>query len=104
MWLANALPVPCRGPGPALGIRTGSSRPGLIKIGEEEKKKYFVEEGTVEFLNNSLLILTSTVKDLSNLNQSFIEDILVEAENKLKNENSSDKEKYLLSGTLEKTN
>ena len=33
VWLASALPAPGRGPGPALGIRTGSSRPGLIKVG-----------------------------------------------------------------------
>tara|TARA_X000001036_G_C20630850_1_gene787135 strand:- start:690 stop:1079 length:390 start_codon:yes stop_codon:yes gene_type:complete len=72
-------------------------RPGIISIKGQENKKYFVEEGTVEFLNNNLLILTSTVKDLTNLNQSSIEDLLLEATNKLKNDNPSDKEKYLLS-------
>jgi F-type H+-transporting ATPase subunit epsilon len=71
-------------------------RPGIISIIDQEKK-YYVEEGTVEFLNNNLLILTSTARDLKNLNQSFIEDLLSQAENKLNDENSSDKEKYLLS-------
>ena len=33
-------------------------RPGLIKIGEEEKKKYFVEEGTVEFSDNNLVYIS----------------------------------------------
>jgi F-type H+-transporting ATPase subunit epsilon len=72
-------------------------RPGIISIQGQEEKKYYVEEGTVEFLNNNLLILTSTARDLKNLNQSFIEDLLSQAENKLNDENSSDKEKYLLS-------
>ena len=71
-------------------------RPGIISIKDQEKE-YYVEEGTVEFSNNKLLILTSTARDLADLNQSFIEDLLSQAENKLSNDNSSDKEKYLLS-------
>ena len=72
-------------------------RPGVIIVQDQEEKKYYVEEGTVEFSNNNLLILTSTVRDLTDLNQSFIEDLLKQAEDKLKDDNSSDKEKYLLS-------
>ena len=72
-------------------------RPGVISIQSQNEKKYFVEEGTVEFSNNNLLILTSTAKDLKELNQNSIEDILNETEKKLSDNNSSDKEKYLLS-------
>jgi ATP synthase F1 epsilon subunit len=71
-------------------------RPGIISIEGQEIKKYYVEEGTVEFSNNNLLILTSTARDLVDLNQSSIEDLLSRAENKLSDVNSSDKEKYLL--------
>ena len=72
-------------------------RPGFIIIQEKEEKKYYVEEGTVEFSNNTLLILTSTAKDLNDLNQSLIKDLMYQAENKFKDDSSSDKEKYLLS-------
>tara|TARA_B100001093_G_scaffold99069_1_gene91107 strand:- start:130 stop:519 length:390 start_codon:yes stop_codon:yes gene_type:complete len=72
-------------------------RPGVIIIKGQEEKKYYVEEGTIEFSNNNLLILTSTAKDLNNLNQSLIKDLLHQAENELKDDNYSDKEKYLLS-------
>mgnify|MGYP001019251035 FL=1 len=72
-------------------------RPGIIIIQEKEEKKYYVEEGTVEFSNNILLILTSTAKDLNDLNQSLIKDLMHQAENKFKDDSSSDKEKYLLS-------
>ena len=72
-------------------------RPGVISIQSQNEKKYFVEEGTVEFSNNNLLILTSTEKDLKELNQNYIEDILNETEKKLSDNNSSDKERYLLS-------
>ena len=72
-------------------------RPGVIIVNNKEEKKYYVEEGTVEFSNNNLLILTSTVKDLKELNRKFIEDSLNHAENKLNSDEYSDKEKYLLS-------
>jgi len=71
-------------------------RPGIISIKNQEEKKYFIEEGTVEFSNNKLLILTSTVKDLMKLDQNFIKDLINQSEKKLSDINSSDKEKYLL--------
>ena len=72
-------------------------RPGLIKIDEEGEKKYFVEEGTVEFSNNNLLILTSTAKELDSLDKRSIETNLQDAKEKIKDNGISDKEKYLLS-------
>ena len=72
-------------------------RPGIISIQNQEEKKYFVEEGTVEFSNNKLLILTSTAKDLNELDRYFIEELLNQSEKKLSDNSSSDKEKYLLS-------
>jgi len=71
-------------------------RPGIISIKNQEKKEYFVEEGTVEFSNNKLLILTSTAKNLINLDQNFIQDLIKKSEKKLNDSNASDKEKYLL--------
>ena len=72
-------------------------RPGVISIKDKEEKNYFVEEGTIEFSNNNLLILTSTAIDLTQLNQNSIENMLNLAEKKLGDDNSSDKERYLLS-------
>ena len=72
-------------------------RPGLISIQNQQEKKYFVEEGTVEFSNNNLLILTSTARDLTKLNQDSIEELLKSAENKFSDNHSSDKEKYISS-------
>jgi F-type H+-transporting ATPase subunit epsilon/F-type H+-transporting ATPase subunit delta len=59
-------------------------RPGVISIQNQDEKKYFVEEGTVEFSNNNLLILTSTARDLTELNKNSIEDLLNQAEKKIK--------------------
>ena len=72
-------------------------RPGIILVQNQEEKKYFVEEGTVEFSDNNLLILTSTAKDLKNMEKNFINDLIDQAEKKLKNTGLSDKDKYIMS-------
>ena len=72
-------------------------RPGLIVLKNEKEKKFYVEEGTVEFSNNNLLILTSTVRDVENFDSGLINLLIEEAEKKLKDNNSTDKEKYIVS-------
>ena len=71
-------------------------RPGIIFIKDQEKK-YYIEEGTVEFSNNSLLILTENAENLGNFEKQAINDLLNKAEEKLKDTNSSDKDKYITS-------
>ena len=71
-------------------------RPGIIKITDENEKKFFVEDGTVEFANNNLLILTSNSKALKDLNDDFINSAIQDAEKKLNDSEIDDKEKYLL--------
>ena len=72
-------------------------RPGLIIINGQEEKKYYVEEGTVEFSKNNLLILTATAKDLKNLDKKTIDDLLQDAEKKFQNSELKDKERYVSS-------
>jgi len=72
-------------------------RPGLILVQNQEEKKYFVEEGTVEFSDNNLLILSSTAKDLKNIEKNSINDLIEQAEKKLKDSSLSDKDKYVIS-------
>lgn len=76
-------------------------RPGLIKIKAEKEKNYFVEEGTVEFSNNNLLILTSTSKNLENFDNSLINDLIHKEEANLNNTNISDKDRYIASYKIE---
>ena len=76
-------------------------RPGLIKIVNNDAKKFFVEEGTVEFANNNLLILSSSLKNLKDLDKKTLESIVSDTKNKLNKENVTDKDRYLLSYKLE---
>ncbi|MDC2986718.1 ATP synthase F1 subunit epsilon [Candidatus Pelagibacter bacterium] len=72
-------------------------RPGFISVKNKVEINYFVEEGTVEFSDNSLLILTSSAKDLKNLQKNSLNNLLKEAERKIKDENFTDKDKFVLS-------
>jgi len=72
-------------------------RPGIILVQNQEEKKYFIEEGTVEFSDNNLLILTSTAKDLKNMEKNSINDLIDQAEKNLKDSGLSDKDKYIIS-------
>ena len=77
-------------------------RPGVITIKKENKeKKFFVEEGTVEFSNNNLLILTSTAKNLTELPNDFVERLIKNSQEKINQKDISDKEKYLLSHKID---
>ena len=62
---------------------------------------FFVEEGTVEFANNNLLILSSTVKILRDLDKSSIDMIIKNCLEKMDNNEISDKEKYALSHKID---
>ena len=76
-------------------------RPGLINIKTNTDQQFFVEEGTVEFSNNNLLILTSTAKEVTKMNKKFIDTLISESEKKLDINEITDKERYLLSYKLE---
>ena len=76
-------------------------RPGIITIRSKVEKKFYVEEGTVEFSNNNLLILTSTANDLANLDKALVNDLLKKAELQLNNTDSTDKERYVAAYKIE---
>ena len=72
-------------------------KPGVIKIfSKSGEEKYYVEDGIVEFKNNNLSILTSSIFNVKDMNKSKIEQILKEAENNLNNSEITDQNKYLV--------
>ena len=77
-------------------------RPGLIIIKQDSGEKiFFVEDGTVEFANNNLLILTSTAKNLNSLEKNSIDAAIKDSQEKIDKGEISDKEKYLLSHKID---
>ena len=72
-------------------------KPGIIKIftklGEEN---YYVEDGIVEFKNNSLSVLTSSIFNIKDINKDKINLLLKQAEENSKNNDITDQDKYLV--------
>ena len=77
-------------------------RPGFIEVDSNNKvDKFFIEDGTVEFFNNKLLILSSSVIQLEKLNKDSVKKILEESKVLLQKSEIKDKEKYILNYKVE---
>ncbi len=77
-------------------------KPGIIKlITKSGEDNYYVEDGIVEFKNNNLSILTSSIFNLSDLNKSKIQDLLKLAEEDLNKTETNDQTKYLVDQKIE---
>ena len=71
-------------------------KPGIIKIfSKSGNKNYYVEDGIVEFKNNNLSILTSTILNVADLDKSKQENLLKKAEEEASKTETSDQSKYL---------
>ena len=77
-------------------------RPGFIEAEFENKtEKFYVEEGTVEFFNNKLLILTASSINLEKLTKENIVKMIEESKILLQNSEIKDKERYIINHKLE---
>ena len=77
-------------------------KPGIIKIlsksGDED---YYVEDGIIEFKNNNLSILTSSIFNLTDLDKSKQQELLKLAEEEASNPEINDQSKYLVDQKIE---
>ena len=77
-------------------------KPGIIKIlSKSGDENYYVEDGIVEFKNNNLSILTSSIFNLTDLDKSKQQDLLKLAEDETSNPDINDQSKYLVDQKIE---
>ena len=76
-------------------------RPGIVKINASKEIQYFLEEGTVEFSNNNLTILSSTIIEVSALSRERISKMIEDSKNQLNQENLNDKTRYVVSHKID---
>tara|TARA_B100001057_G_C22509919_1_gene817466 strand:- start:194 stop:586 length:393 start_codon:yes stop_codon:yes gene_type:complete len=77
-------------------------KPGIIKvITKSGDENYFVEDGIVEFKNNNLSILTSSILNLSEMDTSKKEELLKKSEEEAKKLEISDQAKFLVDQKIE---
>ena len=77
-------------------------KPGIIKIlSKSGNENYYVEDGIIEFKNNNLSILVSSIFNLTDLNKSKQLDLLKIAEEEASNPEINDQSKYLIDQKIE---
>ena len=78
-------------------------KPGIVKVEKDngELENFFVKDGTVEFLNNTLLLLSDSIKNMKNLSKEFIDNLCKKTEDRLSEEDVNDQERYTLNHQLD---
>ena len=77
-------------------------KPGIVKIlSKSGDENYYVEDGIVEFKNNNLSILTSTIFNLADMDKSKQQDLLKQAEEEANKTDINDQSKYLADQKVE---
>ena len=77
-------------------------KPGIISIySKSELEKFYVEDGIIEFKNNNLSILTSSIFNLKEIEKSKIQDLIKTAEEEVKKPEISDQSRYLVDQKIE---
>jgi len=72
-------------------------KPGVIKIfSKSGEENYYVEDGIVEFKNNNLSVLTSSIFNIKDLDKDKISELLNQAEVHSANGEITDQDKYLV--------
>ena len=77
-------------------------KPGIIKVfSKSGDDNYYVEDGIIEFKNNNLSILTSTILAVKDLDKSKQGDLIKKAEEEASKAEISDQAKYLADQKVE---
>ena len=77
-------------------------KPGIIKvISGSEENSFYVEDGVVEFKDNTLSILTSSIFDIKNVNKKHVSDEIQKAEKELNKNELNDQKRFLLNHKVE---
>ena len=72
-------------------------KPGVIKIfSKSGEENYYVEDGIVEFKNNNLSVLTSSIFNIKDIDKDKISELLKQAEVRSANSEITDQDKYLV--------
>ncbi len=77
-------------------------KPGIIKVySKSGEDQYYIEDGILEFKNNNLSVLTSSIINLKNLEKNKIQELLKLAEEDIKKQDINDQSRYLVDQKIE---
>ena len=78
-------------------------RPGIIKVkkNDENFEEFFAQDGTVEYFNDSLVILSVSAINLKDISKEFFDELNKDTQNKLADKNITDHDRYVLNHKLD---
>ena len=78
-------------------------RPGILKVEKNEGsyEDFFVEDGTIEFFKDKLVVLSASAINVKDLSKNFLEDLSKDTENKLAEKDITDHDRYILNHKLD---
>ena len=78
-------------------------RPGIIKIQKNDGnfEEFFVQDGTVEYFNDSLVVLSASAINLQDLSKEFVDNLNKDTQDKLTDKNITDHDRYVLNHKLD---
>ncbi len=77
-------------------------RPGIIKVQNDGNfKEFFVQDGAVEFFNDSLVVLSASAINVKDLSKEFVDNLNEDTQDKLTDKNITDHDRYVLNHKLD---
>ena len=77
-------------------------RPGIIKVQNDGNfKEFFVQDGAVEFFNDSLVVLSASAINVKDLSKEFVDNLNKDTQDKLTDKNITDHDRYVLNHKLD---
>ena len=78
-------------------------RPGIIKVQKNDGnfEDFFVQDGTVEYFNDSLVVLSASVINVKDLSKEFVDNLTKDSQEKLTDKNITDHDRYVLNHKLD---
>ena len=78
-------------------------RPGIVKIKKKDDnfEEFFIEDGTVEFFNNILILFSTSAVSIKDLTKEFLDNLTKESEKRLAKENITDQDRYILNHKID---
>ena len=78
-------------------------RPGIIKVQKKEGNiaDFFVQDGTIEYFNDNLVVLSASAINVKDLSKEFVDNLNKDTQDKLTDQNITDHERYVLNHKLD---
>ena len=78
-------------------------RPGIIKAQKNDGnfEEFFVQDGTVEYFNDSLVVLSASAINVKNVSQEFLDNLSKDTQDKLADKEITDHDRYVLNHKLD---